>query len=518
MLPDFRVRQRDYLLEISRALTQELDLEKLLARILRIAIEMMAGQAGLIALKEEDGWRVATAHGIAPAFLRYLTPLLAEEKVRELDVGEINHMLKNLTYTASKGLLNGVGLPLSAHKEVIGVIFIFRNYPDLFSANDRRLLQSFADQAAIAVYNAQLYGQVTYEKQRLDALLDSAADGILILNADHTIERVNASFEKMIEKNRHDLEGNPHDVVIRWARDPQGTTLEEAERGGWPLTPNATLYVEGDIKRADSSPLPVGITYAPLLSEEGKLRNILASVRDITHFRTAEEIKSTFISIVSHELRTPVALIKGYASTLRRDDAKWDRNIVNDSLDVIEEEADRLSRMIDDLLDASRLQAGGLSLNRADVSMPILAERLAERFRTQTKTHTIVTDFPDDCPVILADENRIEQVLSNLISNAIKYTAGGEIRISGQARPEQVIICVSDQGSGIEARDLPHIFDRFYRSVNAVKQTKGAGLGLYLARAIVEAHGGRIWADTSTNSAKRPKPDTGARICFSLPR
>ena len=510
MLPDFRVRQRDYLLEISRALTQELDLEKLLARILRISIEMLAGQAGLIALKEQDGWRVATAHGIAPAFLSYLTPLLAEEKVRELDVDELNHMLKNLTYTASKGLLNGVGLPLSAHGQLIGVIFIFRNYPDLFSTNDRRLLQSFADQAAIAVYNAQLYGQVTYEKQRLDALLDSAADGILILNADHTIERVNESFEKMIEKSRIDLEGNPHDEIIRWARDPQGTTLEEAERGGWPLTPNATLYVEGDIERTESQPLPVGVTYAPLLSEDGKLRNILASVRDITHFRTAEEIKSTFISIVSHELRTPVALIKGYASTLRRDDAKWDRGVVNDSLDVIVEEADRLSRMVDDLLDASRLQAGGLSLNRADVSMPILTERLAERFRTQTKNHTIVTEFPDECPIILADENRIEQVLSNLISNAIKYTNEGEILISGQVRPEQVIICVSDQGAGIEARDLPHIFDRFYRSTNAVKQTKGAGLGLYLARAIIEAHGGRIWADS--------KPDNGARICFSLPR
>ncbi len=510
MLPDFRVRQRDYLLEISRALTQELDLEKLLARILRISIEMLAGQAGLIALKETDGWRVAAVHGIPPAILSYLEPLLAEEKVRELDIRELNRMLKDLAYTASMGLLNGAGLPLAAHDQVIGVIFIFRTYPDLFSPNDRGLLQSFADQAAIAVYNAQLYGQVSYEKQRLDALLDSGADGILILKADHTIERVNSAFEKLYGRLRSDLIGKPHEEILRWARDPQGVTLEEAERGGWPLTPNASLYVEGDLKREGLPPLPVGVTYAPLLSAEGRLRNILVSVRDITHFRTAEEIKSTFISIVSHELRTPVALIKGYASTLRRDDARWDKHTINDSLAVIEEEADRLSRMVDDLLDASRLQAGGLSLSKGDVALPALAERAAGRFASEKGKHSFVVDFPPNFPVVLGDETRIEQVISNLISNSLKYAAGGEIRISGSLRPDDVIVCVSDEGPGIDPRDLPHIFDRFYRSTNAVKQTKGAGLGLYLARAIVESHGGHIWAD--------PQPGAGARICFSLPR
>ena len=509
MLPDFRVRQRDYLLEISRALTQELDLDKLLARILRIAIEMLAGQAGLIALKE-DGWRVATAHGIASAFLSYLTPLLAEENVREFNVDELNRMLKELTYTASMGLLNGTALPLVAHGQVIGVIFIFRSYQDLFTPNDRALLQSFADQAAIAVFNARLYGQVSYEKQRLDALLDSAADGILILNADLTIERVNDAFERIFGKTHTELMGQSHDEVICWARPPHGSTLKEAIANGWPLTPNATLYVEGDLERPMPPPLPVGVTYAPLISPDGRLRNIIASVRDITHFRTADEMKSTFISIVSHELRTPVALIKGYASTLRRDDARWDKATISESLAVIEEEADRLSKMVDDLLDASRLQAGGLSLNLADVSLTLLAQRVADRFTTQSNNHRIVADFPEKFPVVLADETRLEQVISNLVSNALKYAPKGEIRITGTVRPEQVIVCVSDQGPGIEAKDLPHIFDRFYRSTKAVKHTNGAGLGLYLARAIIEAHGGRLWVD--------PRPDSGARICFSLPR
>lgn len=510
MLPDFRVRQRDYLLEISRSLTQELDLEKVLARILRISMEMLAGQAGLIALKEVASWRVVAAQGIPPAFLSYLEPLLAEEKAGDLNLNELNRMLKDLTYTASMGLLNGVGIPLRTHGQVIGVTFIFRNYPDLFSPDDKRLLQSFADQAAIAVYNARLYRQVTFEKQRLDALLDSAADGILIFNADHTIERCNTAFEHMLGSPRNGIQGKTHLEIIRWSRRPEGQTLEEAEQAGWPLTSNAHLYIEGDLARADSPGLPVGITYAPLLTPEGKVRNIIATVRDITHFRTAEEIKNTFVSIVSHELKTPVALIKGYVSTLRREDASWEKSIVRDSLAVIEDEADHLALMIEDLLDASRLQAGGLVPDLADVSLPALSTRLAERFQTQTRKNKIIVEFPEKFPIILADENRISQLISNLLSNAIKYAPGGDIRISGESRPDQVIVTISDNGPGIDAADMPHIFDRFYRSDSAVRKTKGAGLGLFLSKAIVEAHGGRIWVD--------PRPGSGARICFSLPR
>jgi PAS domain S-box-containing protein len=516
MLPDFRVRQRDYLLEITRAVTQELDLDKLLSRILEVSVEMLAGQAGLIALREEEGgWAVPVFTGISPTFLRYLDPLLAEvpddEDPARFELPEINRLLQNLTRSVSLGLLTGVGLPLIARQQVVGVIFVFRSYAGGFSANDRALLQSFADQAAIAVQNARLYTQINSEKQRMDALLDSAADGMLILAPNHTVERCNPAFARMVGKPVTEIRAKKHEEVIHWTNRVTGLTLEQAETGGWPLTPNAALYVEGDIERKNGLPLPVGITYAPLISQGGTLLNIIATVRDITRFREAEELKSTFISIISHELKTPVALIKGYVSTLRRDDAVWDRSVVNDSLAVIEEETDRLTELIENLLDASRLQAGALKINLCDVRVDTLAERISERFRTQTDRHKIVVDFPPDFPIILADENRLEQVFSNLLSNAIKYsTQGGEIRISGQVRPDQVIVCVSDQGPGIAPEDVPHVFDRFYRSTDAKRTTKGAGLGLFLVRAVIEAHGGRIWVD--------PRPGDGARICFSLPR
>jgi signal transduction histidine kinase len=183
---------------------------------------------------------------------------------------------------------------------------------------------------------------------------------------------------------------------------------------------------------------------------------------------------------------------------------------VQDSLQVIEEEADRLTFLIENLLDASRLQAGALPIRRSDVNLPMLAQRMAERFRTQSSQHTFRVDFPPNFPIILADETRLEQVISNLFNNAIKYASGGEIVIQGQIRPDRVIVCVTDQGPGIPPDDMPHIFDRFYRGPDMARMTKGAGLGLYLSRAIIEAHGGHIWLD--------PAPNHGARLCFDLPR
>lgn len=514
MLPDFRVRQRDYLLEISRALTQELDLDKLLERILQISLEMLAGQAGLIALRDPaQGWQIRVSTGLPPAFLRFLEPQLIQisdqQEQDRAEIENINRILGSFTQAISLGRLSSVGLPLVTRHSVLGVIFVFREYA-AFSPNDRTLLASFADQAAIAVQNAQLYTQVQNDRRRVTGLLDSAADGILILTADLAIERANPSFASMVGLPVEEITNRPHDEIIRWDKPPHGMPLSEAIFDGWPLTPHATLYVEGDLVRNGTpKPIPVGITYAPLISDHGKLVNIITTIRDITRFRQADDLKTTFISVVSHELKTPVALIKGYVGTLRRDDARWDRAIVDESLQIIEEEADRLSGYIENLLDVSRLQANGFSLKRTDIQLAEIITRVAKRLQTQTTTHNIVVEIPETLPIILADDNRINQVLSNLVSNSIKYAPGGEIKITAVQKGNNIITCVNDEGPGIEASDAPFIFDRFYRSPDATRQTKGAGLGLFLARAIVEAHGGRIWIDVEKRH--------GASICFCLP-
>ena len=248
-----------------------------------------------------------------------------------------------------------------------------------------------------------------------------------------------------------------------------------------------------------------------MYDDEGRLANIIANVVDITRFREAEEMKSTFVSVVSHELKTPVALIKGYANTLAREDATWDAATLREGLQVIGEESDRLNGLINNLLDASRIQAGGFKLEQGDVSLPKLTASVVESFRPQTDRHQFVLDFPPDFPCISGDEERLRQVFNNLVSNAIKYAPqGGEIRLGGWADDVTVTAYVADQGIGIPQTEQGKLFQRFYRVDSSLRRsTQGAGLGLFLCRAIVEAHGGRIWL--------RSEPGKGTTVFFTLP-
>lgn len=517
MLPDFRVRQRDYLLEISRAITEELELPTVLKRILQAAVELTAGQAGLIALREGGRWRLRAYVGIPEQFISAFDPLLADipdhDDPERFEIPEVSRRLSRIGGIASLGLLTGVGLPMVARQEVVGLIFILRGYGGQFSSNDRALLSSFAVQAAIAVHNAMLYQQVSAEKRRLDAVLEAYADGVLIIDSAGKITRFNRALSAISALPAANALGLNHDDVIRWAHREKGPDLNAAMADGWPL-PGTTgpLYVEGDLLRHNGGIVPVGISYAAVFDREGRLVNIIADVHDMTKIREAEELKSTFVSVVSHELKTPVALIKGYAETLSREDASWDPATVRDSLAVIVDEADRLTELIESLLDASRLQSGDLKLNIADVALDVLAGQLVEKFKTQTDKHTLVADFAPDFPEIRGDEERLRQVLSNLLSNAIKYAPnGGEIRVSGRSTAAGVELRVSDQGAGIAAHDLPHVFERFYRAEgDLTRRVKGTGLGLFLTRAIVRAHGGEIQVES--------EPGKGAAFTITLPR
>ncbi len=521
MLPDYRVRQRDFLLEISRAITAQLDLSEVLRRVLKASVAMLAGQVGLIALREEsDGlFYVRAVSGVPGEHIPALNELLHElmtDAAEGRDADALNEKLRQMSAAIDESLTQSVALPLVFADEPLGLLIIFRSYQSHATSNDLRVLQSFADQAAIAVNNAQLYEKIDRERRRLTAIHEASADGIMILKADLTILSFNHALQRMTGWSTEDAIGLNQDDVIVWERIEQGD-LRDALDSGWPFrlpagAPAETLYVEGDLLRRDGLTLSVGITYAPLINTDNRLTNIIANLRDITNFRRAQEMQNTFISTISHELRTPVTLIKGYAGTLLRDDVDWDTEVVHNSLEVIEDEADRLSGLIEDLLTASKIQARRVvDLNLSDLRLDRLAARVVERFRTQTGKHEFTLDFPPDFPVVQGDEVRLRQVFDNLLSNAIKYSpSGGVIEVGGKIGKRSITVFVSDRGVGIPENEQERIFERFYRVDSKLScKTKGTGLGLYLAKAIVEAHSGVIGV--------KSQPGKGSKFFFTLP-
>jgi PAS domain S-box-containing protein len=517
-MQDYQLRQREYLLQISRAMTSKLDLPSVLRLILENAVEMLQGHAGLIALRQDDdSFRVRASYGLPRQLLPLFSPLLDDiphlagrTHLSRWQIPDLQMKLSLVAAAAGMALRQVVALPLVIEDEFIGVIYVFRTSGTAFSANDRQVLSSFADQAAIAVRNASLYQQVSAEKRRLDAIIEHSADGVMILDCQGHITVFNRALAAMTGWRPEDAIGRPCHEVLK-LRDRRGEDICKSDCPLRGLSPGADLYVEGDIERAGGAVVSVGITYSPLYDEEDRLISIIANVHDITRFREAEEIKSTFISVISHELKTPVSLIKGYAGTLRREDAQWDEETVREGLAIIEEESDRLDRLISDLLDASRAQAGSLKLEMGDVRLPKLAQRVVEGFRLQTDIHQFELDFPADFPPITADQERLRQVLSNLVNNAIKYSPeGGKIRLGGYADQDKVTVYVADEGIGIPLEEQPRLFQRFHRLDSSLRRrTQGMGLGLYLCQAVVEAHGGRIWVESA--------PGRGSTFYFTLP-
>jgi len=225
--------------------------------------------------------------------------------------------------------------------------------------------------------------------------------------------------------------------------------------------------------------------------------------------REVDRMRSGLLANVSHELRTPLASIKGFTSTLLRTDVKWGKEEQRDFLQTIDHETNRLIHLINDLLDMSRIEAGGLKLDKRDYQISEVMDSISDRLAILTERHRLKVIVPPELPPVFVDQ--IGQVLTNLVENATKYSPeGSEITTEAQLAGEQINVSVTDSGQGIAPELLGKVFDRFYQAESIVAGKKsGTGLGLSICKGIIESHGGRIWVES--------QPGEGSKFSFSLP-
>lgn len=330
------------------------------------------------------------------------------------------------------------------------------------------------------------------------ALIDWCGAGVLVLNADRIVQRANALACRFFAL--------PHALLV-------GRSLREIARTEDLLSMIETA--EGDSctqYREIRLPLPSGlsllVTMTPILSE-GFVTAFLMVARDVTELRRLETIRRDFVANVSHELRTPLASIRAMAETLQ-DGALLDPSVADRFLGTIVTEAQRLTRIAEDLLVLSNAESG--SPQKKPINLSALIDEVVSRFRPQAeKTGITLATAASSEQTVNADRDQIEQVLINLIDNAIKYTpAGGHIQVRLDGEGDFVTLLVQDTGIGIMPEDLPRIFERFYRVDKArSRQSGGTGLGLAIVKHIVEAHGGKVMVESQFNH--------GSTFSFTLP-
>lgn len=233
--------------------------------------------------------------------------------------------------------------------------------------------------------------------------------------------------------------------------------------------------------------------------------------RKVRVLREMDRVKSQLISTVSHELRTPLAAIKGYSTSLQRPQGKIDERTRHEFLEIIEEETDRLSEMIENLLDMSKIEAGVLRLHKQPVQIERIVRKVVDQAKRRGGDFRFRARFPLDLPSVPVAPHRIEQVLRNLVENAVKYSPnGGRITVSGEVDGDRLVVSVADEGMGIPGEHIDRVFEPFYQvDGSTTRRVGGSGLGLAICRGFVEAHGGEIWVES--------EPDRGSTFRFSLP-
>ncbi len=442
--------------------------------------------------------------------------------------------------------------------QIIGTLNVDDNKPDAFPSDLEQLLTIAAAQAAVAITNASLFEKTVFEQMRTEAIINHMADGLLMLDSALRIVRMNPALEQMLETSAADVMGRS---ISELGNDPHFEALvsisqielgqEDTDR--WVMD-GATLPCAGcivklpglqqsstDFKKAqDCTQCAVFQRFAEIHAQQGVMEQEIALsgannrvlqvssslvsdangkplgqvkvVHDISKERELDQMQSDFISMVSHELRTPLFSIQGFVRLIL-DGQVPDEKTRNDFLNIVEEQTVNLTSMVEDLLNLSRLEAGIIDLELETVQIDQITRQVLAKLHSLSKNKGIVLKMhkSQDIPPLTADRRWLDHVLTNLVGNAIKFTPeNGRVWVRIKRRALDVVVQVIDSGIGIPPEAQKKLFSKFYQVDGSMtRKAGGSGLGLYISRLIVEAHGGEIWLNSQEGK--------GSAFSFSLP-
>jgi two-component system phosphate regulon sensor histidine kinase PhoR len=398
-----------------------------------------------------------------------------------------------------------------------------------------------ADYAAVALENVRLrerqralWEDAEHERNRLELIISSMTEGLLITNADGIVTSLNNSAQHLFSLAEVSLQQMPHTSLRQLALSTKvNWLLDFAEIVDQALAGNVVMHKELTVgTHSETVPLTLSVSAAPLHDanqNRAQPIGVVTVLNDITSIKQIEKLKDEFVSIVSHELRTPLTAIKGYTQHLiRRIERRLretrqkqeNTNAIVElpesydlrSLNIVQSETEHLERLVSDLLDLSRVQWGELDLQYSSFYLADVLNERVRLARISAEQYVIHLDIQAQDSRIVADQLRVGQIFGNVLDNAIKFSPPGkQVTVILHEKDDDFLVEVIDQGIGVSPESFEHIFERFYRIRNlANRQYTGIGMGLFVAKAIVEAHGGSIGFTSNQ--------DGGSTFYFTLPR
>ena len=524
---------RDRLSRLSEAslrINESLDFDTVLQGVLDSACSLTGARYGVITLLDESG-------RIEDFVTSGLTP---EERQRFVELPEGLKLFEHLSriteplrlrdfhsHTRALGLpafrppmavspvLTFLAAPIRNLGESVGAFYVGEKELE-FTPEDEETLVMFASQAALVIANARRHREERRARAGLETLVNTTPVGVLVFDA-----RSGAPVSLNREARRivNDLcaPGGSAELlleVLTFRRaDGREISLEEFPLAQ-ALSTGETVRAEEIVLQApDGRSVTTLINATSIRSEDGEVESVVVTMQDMTPMEELERLRAEFLGMVSHELRTPLTSIKGSAATLTEAASDLDPAEMLQFFRIIGEQADYMRDLIGDLLDVARIETGELSVAPAPADVATLVDEARSRFQSGGGRNNLRIDLSPELPLVMADGRRIIQVLNNLLTNAARHSNElSAIGVSAVREGYHVAVSVTDEGRGIAAERLPHLFRKFSRidGEDRRRDIAGSGLGLAICKGIVEAHGGRIWAESDG-------PGLGARFTFTVP-